>query len=171
MKNLEKQIEMAERLAVVTQQVGFTLWQLQELEGVSAQYFVLLAQATKGMGLDAGNALEAKAKKRTFGATFQEMKKADLLPNDLPTRFESILSERNWLVHSSRADSRSAIHGDSSMQRLVDRLDKIADESLSLLKAIGKLTEAYVMKHGVTKEYIDRKSQELLKEWQESDAI
>lgn len=168
---MEKKLEQAERLAFVTQHVGFSLWQLQELEGVSAQYFVLLAQATKGMGLEAGNALEAKAKKRTFGATFQEMKKAGLLPDDLPKRFESILSERNWLVHSSRADSRSAIHSDTSMKRLVDRLEKIADEALSLLKAIGKLTEAYVVKHGVTKEDIDSKSQELLKEWQESDAL
>lgn len=171
MKKLEKQLEIAERLAMVTQQVGFTLWQLQELEGVSAQYFVLLAQATRGMGLEAGNALEAKAKKRTFGATFQEMKKANLLPNELKKRFENLLSERNWLVHSSRADSRSVIHNDSSMQHLMARLDKMAEESLSLLKAIGTLSEAYVTKLGVTKEYIDRKSQELLKEWQESDAI
>jgi len=171
MKNQEKQIEIAERLAIVTQQVGFTLWQLQELEGVSAQYFVLLAQATRGMGLDAGNSLEAKAKKKTFGATLQEMKKANLLPNELQPRFEKLLSERNWLVHSSRADSRSAIHNDSSMQLLITRLDKMADESFYLLKAIGSLSEAYVAKHGVSKEYIDRKSKELLKEWQESEAL
>jgi hypothetical protein len=171
MKNLVKEVGKAERLAEVTQQVGFTLWQLQELEGVTAQYFVLVAQATKGMGIEAGNTLEAKAKKRTFGATFNECKKAGLLSKELQVRFENLLSERNWLVHSSRADSRSAIHSDLAMQRLLARLNKIAEDSRSLLKVIGVLSEAHVKEHGVTKEYIDKKSRELLNEWQESDAI
>ena len=42
------QIQKAERLAAITQKVGFTLWQLQELEGATAVYFVLVAQARRG---------------------------------------------------------------------------------------------------------------------------
>jgi hypothetical protein len=34
----------------ITQRIGFALWQIQERERFSAQYFVLLAQAKKGMG-------------------------------------------------------------------------------------------------------------------------
>jgi hypothetical protein len=67
MIHLEQQLEKANRLTEITQRIGFCLWQIQELEGVSAQYFVLLAQAKKGMGLTAGNALSEKAKKKTFG--------------------------------------------------------------------------------------------------------
>ena len=65
MKDLAHQLEKADRLAAITQRIGFALWQIQELEGVSAQYFVLVVQAKKGMGLAAGNALEEKAKKKT----------------------------------------------------------------------------------------------------------
>ena len=42
------------RLDKITRGIGFALWQIQELEGVTAEYFVLLAQAKKEMGLDAG---------------------------------------------------------------------------------------------------------------------
>ena len=38
-------MQRAVRLAEITQGVGFALWQLQELEGSTALYFVLVAQA------------------------------------------------------------------------------------------------------------------------------
>lgn len=37
MEGFGLQLQMAERLSAITQQIGFTLWQLQELEGVCAQ--------------------------------------------------------------------------------------------------------------------------------------
>jgi hypothetical protein len=171
MEDLAQQLQKADRLAVITQRVGFALWQIQELEGVSAQYFVLVAQAKKGMGLAAGSALDERARKKTFGTTLHKIAKAGLLSAALEVRFGNILSERNWLVHQSRADSRSAIHSDLAMQRLVARLDAIADESLLLLKEIRALSETYVKKHGVTEEYINEKAMELLKQWHTSDVI
>ena len=47
-------MQEAERLKIITQRIGFALWQIQELEGVSAQYFVIVTQAKKGMGEAAG---------------------------------------------------------------------------------------------------------------------
>ncbi|MEY4527945.1 MAG: hypothetical protein RL768_1664 [Nitrospirota bacterium] len=171
MNDLAHQLEKAERLSVITQRVGFALWQIQELEGVSAQYFVLVVQAPKGMGLDAGNVLEEKAKKKTFGETVHQLTKSGLLNSKLEPRFTSLLSERNWLVHRSRTDSRSAIHSDPDMQRLLVRLDGMAEESLSLLREIGALSEAHVKKYGVSEEYINEKANELLEQWHASDAI
>ena len=171
MEELRQQIEKADRLAAITQRIGFALWQIQELEGVTAQYFVLVVQAKKGMGLAPGNALDEKAKKKTFGATIHQVSKAGLFSSELESRFTNLLSERNWLVHRSRADSRSAIHSALEMQRLVVRIDKMAEEALSLLRKIGTLSEAHVKKHGVTEEYIDEKAKELLEQWHASDVI
>ena len=50
MEELNIQLEKANRLRESTQRIGFAIWQIQELEGVSAQYFVLTAQAQKGNG-------------------------------------------------------------------------------------------------------------------------
>lgn len=171
MEDLKLQLEKAERLAAIAQRIGFALWQIQELEGVSAQYFVLLVQAKKGMGVDAGNDLVEKAKKRTFGATIHQIAKAGLLSSELEVRFTNLLSERNWLVHRSRSDSRSAIHGDIAMQLLVARIDKMAEESLALLREIGALSVAYVKKYGVTQEHVNKEAEELLEQWHASDAI
>ena len=160
-----------DRLNVITQRIGFVLWQIQELEGVLAQYFVLVAQAQKGMGLAAGNALVEKAKNKTFGATIYQIAKGGLLSPELENRFSKILSNRNWIVHRLCSDSRSAIHSDLEMQRLVVRLDNIAAESLSLLQEIGALSEAYVKKHGITEKDINEKAKEILEQWHASDEI
>ncbi len=171
MSALEEQSERASRLSAITQQVGFALWQLQELEGACATYYVLVEEATLEMGEEAGNSLEEKEKKKTFGRTIHRLVNAGLLSEEIEARFKYLLSERNWLVHSSRASSRNAIHSDSNMEPLLKRLEKIADESLKLLKHVGSLIESYVKKHGVTEEYIDKKSKEILEQWHAEEAI
>ncbi len=169
MEDLLDQLEKADRLNAITQRVGYALWQLQELEGVTAQYFVLSAKAKKGMGLDAGNTLLDKAMKNTFGVTIKQMSKAGLLSAELQDRFDNLLNERNWLVHKSRADSRSAIHKREVMERVVKRIDAIADEGLFLLKKIGGLSDAHVKKHGLSEEYIAKTAKKILERWHTSD--
>lgn len=169
MSPIMHQLQLANRLSAITQKVGFALWQLQELEGVSAQYFVLLVQAEKGMGLVAANALIEKAKHKTFGATIHQMTKAGLLSSELDTRFTYLLTERNWLVHKSRASSRSAIYSDTSMNKLISRLDAMADESLALIKEVAVLVDRFVKTHGITEQQINEKTNQLLEEWHTSD--
>lgn len=165
MDNLIEQLQKADRLTAITQRVGFALWQLQELEGVAATYFVLLTQAEKGMGVKAGHQLEANAKKKTFGTTIRSMAEAGLLQPELEKRFREVLAERNWLVHRSKADSRGAIHSEESMQRLLARLDAIASDALSLLRCLGELTLSYAKEHRVSEAYITDQAKALLEEW------
>lgn len=171
MSTLAQQLERADRLAAVTQNVGFALWQLQELEGVAAQYFVLLVQAKKGMGLAEGNALVEKALVKTFGATLHQIAKAGLIPPEMAGRFEKILAERNWLVHRSRAESRNAIHNAKAMTVLLARLEAMSDEVLALLKHIDGETTAFVQQHGVSASYVAQLSKQLLEQWHAADAL
>jgi len=171
MNELQTQIEAADRLAIITQKVGYGLWQLQELEGVSATTFVLIAEAEKGMGLTAGEALGKRARKRTFGATIHQLADAGVIDEALDTRFRTMLEERNWLVHRSRGDSRRAVYHDKHLDELLIRLDWIAEEALALLKEVGKLAEAHVKSHGVSEKYIQENAAKLLKEWHAADAI
>jgi len=171
MESFAHHLQKADRLAAITQRVGFALWQLQEMEGVAAQYFVLVAQATLGMGLAAGNALIEKAQSKTFGATIHKITKAGLLSSELELRFTNLLSERNWLVHKSRSISRNAIYSDTAMQKLILRLDAITNESNALLRELSALVEYHVRKHGVTEEYIEETANQLLEQWHTSDAI
>jgi hypothetical protein len=171
MDPLDARFEQADRLAEITQKVGFTLWQLQELEGVAATYFVLLTAAKRGMGQEAGNILVAKAKGRTFGATITQLESAGLLSGELGQRFRRMLDDRNWLVHRSRADSRAAVYDNSAFGALLLRLDRIAEEALALLRELGPRAEKHVTAHGVTKQQIYEGAATLLDAWREADAI
>jgi uncharacterized protein YutE (UPF0331/DUF86 family) len=169
MNLLEQQLQKATRLNEITQKVGFALWQLQELELVAAQYFVLIAQAEKGMGFAAGNALVEKAQNKTFGSTVYRLTQSGLVSSELGLRLNSLLSERNWLVHKSRASSRNAIHCDIATEKLILRLTNIAEDALDILKAIGFLAEDYVKKHGISEDDINEAAKRLLAEWHASD--
>lgn len=166
---LALQLQKADRLAEITQKVGFTLWQLQELEGTTAVYFVLAAQAKKGMGATKGNELVESAQSKTFGKTVSELGKYGLLKPDIQRRFGSLLKERNWLVHSSRADSRDAVHGALAMRKLLIRLESIAEEAHALLKELQSLAETHVKQHGVSEHEIAERTKRLLQSWQTPD--
>ncbi|MFM0134118.1 hypothetical protein [Paraburkholderia sediminicola] len=164
------QIEQAERLADIMAQVGFALWQLQELEGSAAQYFVLLTQATQGMGRTPGEALVEQAQSKTFGATIRQLAKAGLLDDELSSRFNALLDERNWLVHRSKADSRDAVHNKDSARQFVHRLEAIGDETDALLKKIVGMAQRFVTERGVPTQEIARATRQLLQQWQSGDA-
>ena len=170
MNELSQQLAKAERLHTVTQKVGFALWQLQELEGAAAQYYVLIAQATRAMGSKAGNALVEDAQSKTFGSTVTKLVKAKHLSASAEARFQALLKARNWLVHSSRSTSRDAIHSDTACSRLANRLDAIAEEARLLLKVVGTEAEAHVKRLGVSAATIDGLTAKTLQAWHSGDA-
>jgi len=145
-------MQKADRLYMITQRIGYAIWQIQELERCTAHYLVLATQAKRGMGAKAGNELLLKAVGRTLGETLRQAKKAGILEEDLERRFVALLAERNWLVHSSRSQSRGAIHNEEFADILVRRIDAMAEESDRLLAAIGGLVERHVKSHGVSQD-------------------
>jgi len=171
MSTFADQLTKANRLAAVTQSIGFALWQLQELEGVVAGYFVLLAQAKQGMGLTEGNALIETAQSKTFGNTLHQISKAGLVSPEIGDRLSKLLADRNWLVHRSRADSRNSIHNENAKRVLLERLEAIADESLALLKVIQDETTVFVQSHGISMDNVSKVSKQLLDQWHSSDAF
>lgn len=165
----DDELVRAKRLDLVTQRIGFALWQLQDLEGVAAHCFVLLAQATRGMGAEAGNTLMAKALARTFGATVSKLGEAGCLSPNLQKRLRHLLTERNWLVHNSRASSRAAVHGDVALTQVVERIDRISNDALSAMKVLGATVEAHVKKYGIKGAQIDEQAAEILQAWHDGE--
>jgi hypothetical protein len=163
-------LKAAERLDAITQRVGFALWQLQELEGVAAQCFVLLAQATPGMGEAAAAPLLDAARSRTFGQTCRALANAELLTAELHSGLQGLLRERNWLVHESRITSRAAVHNDAAMQGLLRRVDAIPNAVDHLMPQLVALARVHVSRHGVSQEFVDCHTKLLLDRWYSDDA-
>lgn len=151
---MDGRLQQSARLEFVSQRVGFALWQLQELESVAAQVYVLLVKAEMGMGKVAGNALIDSAKKETLGRTFRDMKTAGVLRAETEAHFEEVLSERNWLVHRSRETSGQAIATDPDTERLVGRVDLISAKALNLMNELQEIAVDHVRNHGVTEDAI-----------------
>lgn len=121
------------------------------------------------MGIATGRALVEKAQRKTFGSTIHEMAKAGLLTPEREARLTNLLTERNWLVHKSRASSRNAIHNDSAMHKLLLRVGAMAEESNRLLDEIAALVESFVRKHGITERHITETANRLLEQWHATD--
>lgn len=161
--------EKAERLFRITQRIGFALWQLQELEGVAAHYVVLLTQAKKWMGSEAGIALLEPVQSLPFGGILAKITNAGLLDAGLETRFKKVLRERNWLVHKSRGTSRNALSSDSGTDEVVGRVDALAEEARSLLQVLGPKIENYVREQATSMKDVDERASALLDQWHASD--
>ena len=123
------------------------------------------------MGLDEGSALINKAHTKTLGATLNQISKMGLISNEIEGRFKKLLAERNWLVHRSRSDNRNVIYHDQSTRALIFRLEVIADEALSLLKYVGSEIKVFTQKQGVSPQYIERMTNEILEQWQAADSF
>ncbi len=54
---------------------------------------------------------------------------------------------------------------------LLDRLKQIADETMLLLKEVGKLAEQFVVPHGILTQDIDRLTNEVLASWHGEIAV
>lgn len=160
-----------ERLEAICQRAGFALWQLQTLESSSAQAFVLMAKAKRGMGKKAGSELLGSALKDTFGKTVHSMRRTGVISGELEKRFVDILNERNWLVHKSRTDSELALVDPQAFEVLNNRIEKIATESSSLMKALADLAVNFTVKSGVPIEKIQLEEKELLRKWQSREDI
>ncbi len=155
MSTLAEKIGKADRLNVIAERIGFALWQLQELEGAAAQYYVLIEKASPGMGIEAGQELLDEALSKTFGKTVTRLLKSGQVPTESMKRFQALLNERNWLVHNSRATSTSAVHDELACIRLIERIDAIADEALNLLREVSKLAETFILSKGFSQQHIN----------------
>lgn len=162
--SIEDRAVLADRLDRITQAVGFTLWQIQELEGVVATYLVLVTKARPGMSEAEARQQLLDAKAKTLGNTIRLCVEAGLFES-LQGRFKALLNERNWLVHRSRADSRAAVHGDVSMSALLARLEAIADAATELLHEVSALAEEFTHVRGDNAAEINRKAQQILEQW------
>jgi uncharacterized protein YutE (UPF0331/DUF86 family) len=163
--NFETRVELSERLASLMQSVGFSLWQLQELEGTVATYLVVRVQARRGTGVSHGNSLLKQAEGRTLGALLKDLAKSGVIEDRLSSDLREMLEERNWLVHRARRENRGVLSNNKLLAELVNRLQSIAERSLAIQKSLAADLEHYVLDAGVGRTGIEREADRLIHEW------
>lgn len=165
MTDIYAQLRTNDRLRALYMQIGLTLWRLQELEGVVARYYVLVALAKRNMGISEGLALERNVEGNTFGKTVYLLRDAKKIPVELVERLPAIVKERNWLIHSSLADERSAVHNDAQFEAFLKRMEIMTKEASDMIEMMSKSVENFVLKAGVTAQEIESFTKQTLETW------
>lgn len=164
-ESFARRVAQAELLSELLQHVGYAFWQLSECEDTVAHLVTIRLRATVGMGEEQGEALLAAAQRRTFGSLLRELRETQVLAPELERRMLALLEERNWLVHRSKRESRGVLHRGAAFDRLVSRLQSIAEEATAVNALLAAALEAYVVQAGVDPAFIDREAERLARSW------
>jgi uncharacterized protein YutE (UPF0331/DUF86 family) len=165
MESFAERIARAELLGELLARVGYAFWQLAECEDAVAAYLVTRLKATKGMGQSAGEALMADARRRTFGSLVSELREAGALESSTQDRLDKLVTERNWLAHRAKRESRGIVFDDVAYRNLSLRLESISDEASSVLKLVGDQLLEYVSSKGVDMSAAEREAVRIASSW------
>jgi hypothetical protein len=150
----------------VIYKVGFALWQIQELETTIAHYLVLVYKLEPGVAREEAESVLERTRKKSLGQLIAQLKSQDPISNQLVERLDNFVEHRNWLAHRSRSNSRSQVYQPGRSQELFSRLDWIAAEALTLMKLLLEELLVHLESHGVSREEIDRRAAETMRQWQ-----
>ena len=164
-EDFEARIARAGLLSALLERVGYTFWQLAECEDAVALYLVFRLKAVRGIGLARGNELLDNAQRRTFGSLVHELTEHGVLDPTLESRLAGLLDDRNWLVHRSKRESRGVLFRSADFERLVERLDRIANEASEVQKLVAAATEEYLITQGVDRSQLDAEAARLAQSW------
>lgn len=162
---LDDQARKSARLMAVCDRVGFAVWQLQELEAVCAKFLMLRTQLKEGVTEATYDSLVAKALRNTFGVTLRQASDANAFPDTLQERFNTLLGERNWLIHKSRLENRAAYHSDSAAQQLIARVDNISAEVRAIMQEVDRLIDHDAIESGISLDELAERTNQTLAGW------
>jgi hypothetical protein len=165
MESFAERVGRAELLGELLARVGYAFWQLAECEDAVAVYLVTRLKAKQGMGLGAGEALMADARRRTFGSLVSELREAGTLESSTQARFDKLVTERNWLAHRAKRKSRGIIFDDVVYRKKSLRLESISDEASSVLKLVGDQLLEYISSKGVDMSAAEREAVRIASSW------
>lgn len=147
--------------------VGAALWQCQALE--ESLIHILLI----GIKIDSNseeNVVEEIFKKYgelTLGQLANQIEKVPDVPLDLKQRLTLLKRERNWLAHKSWSDilPHANTYPPKLLNNYLERIVKINDEALSLNNSFADVLDERIIRSGVKKEYLERKTKEIYMRW------
>jgi hypothetical protein len=158
-------IEQVTMLDDVARQIGYAVWDLQELEWMLGRLWVLTRPDIRGAGPEVAAPVLERADKRTFGTAFRELIGAGLFDSDLAARLGEIVDERNWIVHRSRRDNRGIVNSRARCAAFLARLERAQEESAELRELVFALVTRETAAVGTQQDVVDRQADRLLQEW------
>ena len=147
--------------------VGSSIWQCQALEGSLVDCILIGNKLQRDSPPEIVEAMYLKFQKMTLGSLTKEVSALTDIPEGMKERLRKLTIERNWLAHRSWADILPHANSQSTeiLYKFLDRINNAADEALALHKEFEKIVEQRVINSGVTKEFIDKTTEEIYSRW------
>jgi hypothetical protein len=147
--------------------VGASLWQCQALENILIHCVLIGAKLHRNEKLDVVEEMFNKYGELTLGQLVIQVQNLVDVPAQVKQKLELFKKERNWLAHKSWLDTVPYANSTPPTELLdyLDRINRIHDDALGLSRLFSEILEQRVRKAGVSKEYLDRKTQELYSRW------
>ena len=151
--------------ANVMSEVGFAIWQIQILEQGLAYHLVLVHKASAKTARADVEAMFVKTEKQTLGRLLKTLRDDSLLASKILSRLESLVEERNWLVHRSRHENRTDLYSRAKRLALIRRIHAIADEALAISETLQQTTEDHLVAQGMPKSEMETRAAKIYRDW------
>jgi hypothetical protein len=147
---MQRQINQDE-LDVFYHGIGAAVWMIQYLEDVLVTLVAMKRHDRDPNGpSEAYDRLE-RERKGTLGSIYGRAKDEGIIPKEMEARFETLLEERNWLIHRSKKESSADLYNDDLRMRMImiSRIIAVGEEAQDLRDIIYERMAAFVRARGV----------------------
>ncbi len=146
--------------------IGAGVWYTQWVEGLLQTYVAFKRDIQDRNTVTEAEAegIIMKVRKSSLGTVLKFSEAATVLSNDLQNKVNSFNSERIWLIHYAAVEKGFKLYVDDQHRAFIDRVAQFTEEAKSLYQAISKEFEDFVVSKGVSREWVDRKAQEIFRE-------
>lgn len=140
----------ADALLGLYARLGQATWHSQMLENRVRDYaFCYRATGNTPLSAEQARQLELRINRISLRRLLKELREAHLLSSHLFSRLDAMRLERNWMTHELCQDSPGILVEIPDLKALLDRLQRIADESLALQEEVAQSVESYAPAHRV----------------------
>ena len=146
--------------------IGLALWHIQAFEEVLCYFITLILKLPPSRGEQETKEVLEKLQSRTLGQLITELRKKNSTNSvsAFEKRMDHFLNERNWLVHKSWSQHHGDVFNVDRLPPLLVRLEALTQEAEELRQYFGQLTTTWTIQDGHTREEIDKKTMEILKQ-------
>ena len=135
-------------LSLFYEAVGEAIWQTQYLEKALVNFVVIKRHKRKPVSEEQAYARLEKERKGTLGSIYGRAKDEGIIPENLEDRFDSFISERNWLIHNSNALNSEDLYNEKTTISIINRIHAITDESIELTRTLLSLLKEFMTSEG-----------------------
>jgi hypothetical protein len=138
--------------------IGLALWAEQSLEHTICHFIALILKLPSSR--DEAEMVDTlgRLQRQTLGPLIKELRKGNTSNSitEFDRRMNAYLEDRNWLVHRSWLEHHADLFSPEKLPPLLDRLERIAQESQSLREYFAEPVERWTLQQpGVTKDALE----------------